>query len=560
MATKTKSVDAALRNTTAWAQQFYHGRITDEEAVKRVEDCVFAAPALTCPCCGHLVSELNDALPLVFPGGKTLDACPVKLPTSEASLLTVYSIGPCQCKVSARWAGEYAAELQSRLKGQPTKAIGGLSAQQKDALIIGFTDSLSHLYSARAQVDGDITAAAEIDRWIFIVADQIQRLCDGRHAQAPVVSADFGQVTKSESNSYKLDNGDSDWLTKPTTAESIKILTKAANNITTKMMAATAEKILAGTLVGHNKKGSLVVLPQVPSFGVFVTTPEDVSNQQKAKYDQNEFWAGELGEAYGPDYPKPKGLGSLIPSVPTLTSAQLENTMQEVKIYRGDAVTEGDGKGSWCVKIGPWVQKFTSKMEAMLYAQTKSGVSNQLDAVLASIAAGRAAAAKVKNVDFNALYKRPIPKPAELLAATPERRKELVATMLEMLEAPARLQPERRLVNFVLDHTKPESAGEIVAVGICRLTLQDNHAPVARWQRLKSSMRSYVDGKVVKLSDDSDLFLTAFLETINVHPQRVLGNAWTVDKPEVNAQAGSQPSAGKLRHGRKKRTIRRLDE
>lgn len=172
------AIPAALRT----AGLLYQAEASEKAAAK---------PALTCPSCGEVATDIAGAKQLYQMDhqeavGKSykgdLPPCPVS-GLSRPDML--YTVEPCGCRVSQEWAGAFTAEMQSRLSDNPPKAISDMTAKQRAAKVAHYQDRLSALYSLQA-VDNPPETKEAIDYWIVVCADQIQRLSPGAHNKKPM--------------------------------------------------------------------------------------------------------------------------------------------------------------------------------------------------------------------------------------------------------------------------------------------------------------------------------------------------------------------------------------
>ena len=117
-------------------------------------------------------------------GGKShkgsLPPCPV--PGFDVPQM-LFTVEPCGCKVSHEWAGSFSGEMQSRLNGNKPKPILPMSEATRAARLVKLEQTLTKLYSSQA-LAGDTETKKDVDYWIVVVIDQMQRLCPGAHNKA----------------------------------------------------------------------------------------------------------------------------------------------------------------------------------------------------------------------------------------------------------------------------------------------------------------------------------------------------------------------------------------
>jgi hypothetical protein len=165
------------------AGQLYEDRLSEVSA---------ADPPLLCPSCGRHVFGIVGATGIhqtdvKETGGKThkgdIPPCPVKGPVLPAMH---YSVGPCGCKVSQEWAGDFAAEQNNRLRGGKPRAVVGLTEERRLLEVEQLTDMLTRLYKHQASLyPADVGRMKVCAYWIKVVADRIQTLCPGTHNSLP---------------------------------------------------------------------------------------------------------------------------------------------------------------------------------------------------------------------------------------------------------------------------------------------------------------------------------------------------------------------------------------
>lgn len=185
-----------------------------------------ASPPLTCPSCGQLVTDIVGATQLYQidvkeTGGKSHKGDPPPCPVSGLELPpALFTTEPCGCRVFHDWAGGFQAEMQSRLAGNPAKAIKAMSQKDRDKLLAHYQNKMSALMSLQA-APSTAEQKEAIDYWLVICADQMQRLCPGAHNKKPLPKtltpkvADWAagkglhdpQVCFVEDNPTPIDNG-----------------------------------------------------------------------------------------------------------------------------------------------------------------------------------------------------------------------------------------------------------------------------------------------------------------------------------------------------------------
>jgi hypothetical protein len=149
-----------------------------------------AAAVDPCPNCGQPVSGLANGrsyqIDVAETGGKShkgdIPPCPV--PGMFGALPMVYAADPCGCRVSTLWASTYQIEVNSRADGRPPKAVQIPEATRLRDLK-QMEANLGRLYSVQTTSDPDSSTRKAADFWVVVVADQIQRLCPGKHNTKP---------------------------------------------------------------------------------------------------------------------------------------------------------------------------------------------------------------------------------------------------------------------------------------------------------------------------------------------------------------------------------------
>jgi len=147
-------------------------------------------PRMCCPNCGARAHDIKDGgqvytRDILESGGKTHKGDIPKCPIPGLDIPTMaYTVSPCGCRVSVEWAGAFAAELQSRLGGSKPAPIIGVTPKQREFKLNKLEADLARLYALQDKATGAQKEA--VDYWIVVVADQIQRLCPGKHNQQPL--------------------------------------------------------------------------------------------------------------------------------------------------------------------------------------------------------------------------------------------------------------------------------------------------------------------------------------------------------------------------------------
>jgi hypothetical protein len=149
-----------------------------------------AATVDLCPNCGQPVSGLANGksyqIDVKETGGKShkgdIPPCPV--PGMFGSLPMVYTADPCGCRVSTLWASTFQLEQNSRADGHPPKPVQIPEATRLRDLK-QMEANLGRLYSVQTTSDPDSPTRKAADFWVVVVADQIQRLCPGKHNTRP---------------------------------------------------------------------------------------------------------------------------------------------------------------------------------------------------------------------------------------------------------------------------------------------------------------------------------------------------------------------------------------
>lgn len=159
--------------------------------VAEATEAAAVSPPLTCPSCGQLVTDIVGATQLYQvdvkeTGGKSHKGDPPPCPVSGLDLPpALFTTEPCGCRVYHDWAGGFTAELQSRMSGNPPKAVKTMTKKERDKLLAHYQDRMSALMSLQAAPNTKEQKEA-VDYWLVICADQIQRLCPGAHNKKPL--------------------------------------------------------------------------------------------------------------------------------------------------------------------------------------------------------------------------------------------------------------------------------------------------------------------------------------------------------------------------------------
>ncbi len=261
-------------------------------------DAINAAPPLNCPCCGQRAVDLAGATQIYRvdvkeAGGKShkgdVPPCPL---SSLIHPPMFYTVEPCGCRVSQEWAGAFSAELQSRMDGQPPKAVVDMTQKQRDAKLAVLEGQLSKLYALQAVSTGQ--AKEGIDYWIVIVADQIQRLCPGPHNMKPSQPLTPKVANWAEANSLKIPP-DADAAFNAHAAGLLS--TESLMNIFGMKPAAESPKFedaKVGTPVYRMVDGTVSTVPAYPgqvSCGVIASQPTEGSMGQAAVAQAKDYGA-----------------------------------------------------------------------------------------------------------------------------------------------------------------------------------------------------------------------------------------------------------------------------
>ena len=142
--------------------------------------------AIACPNCGNNVTGIESIKPaylrtLTDEFGKVkqdraMPPCPVPGFETEIQFCTV---SPCGCRVSIAWAGAFSQEWAARNSGKSPKPVVAYTPEALTRENQRLIDALTKLYTMQATAEGQ--QKIDVDYWVVVVADQIQRLHPGQH-------------------------------------------------------------------------------------------------------------------------------------------------------------------------------------------------------------------------------------------------------------------------------------------------------------------------------------------------------------------------------------------
>lgn len=263
-------------------------------------------PRLCCPNCDTPVAELgNGTEAYKFPKIEGLDNVPLGTRTAEQPPIT-FTLHPCGCKVNSIWVAAFNKEINSRRAGVPAMPLVVPQADI-DARKAKLEASISDLMNAQAHAETDAIKTALHCR-LIAATDELMRLVPGRHNKPPELTID------STALSWAIKNN----LHTPThapLAASIRGATRDAGGwgqAAMDFIRRAGAPANAGQVMGIAADGTVLSMTTDGKFQPLQPQPGPSAGDSQRARDllaAAQLMAAATDPDYGPDYPRPRGLG-----------------------------------------------------------------------------------------------------------------------------------------------------------------------------------------------------------------------------------------------------------